>query len=79
MPTNPAVLIHTRCTLIHALYAAHFLCLCRQWVPVRLDAADNLQQGLAGCLHADGSCGPLGFKQRVMLDLQCRGFALQIR
>jgi hypothetical protein len=51
----------------------------RTWVPVRLDAADNLQETLAQCLHADGSCGPPGSKQRVLLDLQCRGFAVQIR
>lgn len=52
---------------------------CRVWVPVRLDAADNLQQVLSACLHADGSCGPPGSKQRVLLDLQCRGFAVQVR
>lgn len=54
-------------------------CLCRQWVPVRLDAADNLHQALSCCLHEDGSCGPPGSKQRVLLDLQCRGFAVQVR
>jgi hypothetical protein len=53
--------------------------LCRQWVAVRLEGADNLQESLARCLHADGSCGPRGFKQRVLLDLQCRGFAVQFR
>jgi hypothetical protein len=51
----------------------------RQWVPVRLAGADDLRQALSECLHADGSCGPLGSKQRVLLDLQCRGFAVQVR
>lgn len=48
-------------------------------MPVRLAAADNLRQALSECLHADGSCGPPGSKQRVLLDLQCRGFAVQVR
>lgn len=46
---------------------------------MRLAAADDLRQALSECLHADGSCGPLGSKQRVLLDLQCRGFAVQVR
>jgi hypothetical protein len=51
----------------------------RQWVPVHLAAAANLQQSIASYLHADGSCGPVGSKQKVLLDLQCRGFAVAVR
>lgn len=53
----------------------------RQWVPVHLGGADNLRQGLGAYLHDDGSCGPLGepSKRRVLLDLMCRGFAVQVR
>ncbi|WIA41950.1 hypothetical protein OEZ86_009256 [Tetradesmus obliquus] len=53
----------------------------RHWVPVHLGAAERLRQG-AGCyLHDDGSVGPSGevWKCRVLLDLMCRGFAVQIR
>ncbi|KAF8059650.1 hypothetical protein HT031_005058 [Scenedesmus sp. PABB004] len=53
----------------------------RLWVPLHLGAADNLQAGVRAYLHPDGSAGPPGEpgKRRVMHDLLCRGFALQIR
>jgi hypothetical protein len=64
--------------LVHAPTAPHRLR--TQWVPVHLGAAASLQQELAASyLHADGSCGPRGSKQKVLLDLMCRGFAVQVR
>lgn len=55
----------------------------RNWVPVYLGKADNLQQRLGAYLHADETFGPSGegsgYKYRAMVDLQRRGFAIQIR
>ncbi|KAF6250578.1 hypothetical protein COO60DRAFT_1646501 [Scenedesmus sp. NREL 46B-D3] len=53
----------------------------RQWVPVHLRAADKLRQGAGQYLHDDGSVGPSAepWKHRVLLDLMCRGFAVQVR
>jgi hypothetical protein len=50
-------------------------------VPVHLGAADKLREGAGQYLHDDGSVGPSGepWKYRVLLDLMCRGFAVQVR
>ncbi len=57
-------------------------CSChRHWVAVYCGKADNISRTFQGFLHPDGSFGPIHepYIYRTMVDLQRRGFCIQIR